>query len=84
MNVGDVVPLAPGSLLTSASAELKRQIAAIVPPDKRGAAITIIDKDGVRIGIAMAYKDTVTVSLEAHKGWDRHPPTASLKIQATF
>lgn len=81
---GSLVPLAPGSLLASASAELDRQILAVVPPGKKGAAMTIVDKDGVRIGVAMSYKGMVTVSLEAQKGWDKNPPTAALKLKAVF
>jgi hypothetical protein len=81
-----LIPLAPGSLLASASGELERQIRAVVPPGKRGAAMTVVDKDGVRVGIAAVYKDAVTVSLEISKRWatGTAPPDASLKIKAVF
>lgn len=79
-----LVPLAPGTLLSSASAELERQIREAVPPGKTGAAMTIVDKDGVRFGVAVTYKGAVSISLEAQKGWDKNPPSASLKIKAVF
>lgn len=82
---GAVVPLATGTLLASASAELERQILAVVPPGKNGAAMTIVDESGVRLGIAATYKGVVTVGFEVEQvGWKKMAPKASLKVKAVF
>lgn len=79
-----LIPLAPGTLLSSASKELEKQILDAVPAGKRGVALTVVDARGIRLGVAMAYKGAVTASFDIAKAWDASPPTASLKIKATF
>jgi len=83
-----LVPLAPGTILSQASAELDRQLQAMVPAGKSGAAMTIVDKDGIRIGIAATYKGDSVVqlhaSLELQQRWAKEPPSASLKLKAVW
>lgn len=79
-----LVPLAPGTILSSASVQLARQIADMVPEGKQGAAMTIVDKDGIRLGLAATYKGLVTVTLDVQQSWAKRPPTASLKVKAVW
>jgi hypothetical protein len=83
-----LVPIKTGTILSQASEELSRQLQAMVPAGKSGAAMTIVDKDGVRIGIAATYKgDSVVslhVALEVQQRWAKEPPSASLKLKAVW
>lgn len=78
-----LIPLAPGALLASARDELERQIAASVPKGKTGAVLTIVDKNGARIGVAACYKGTVTFAAEAGVDWSGNTD-ASLKLKVVF
>lgn len=78
------VPIAPGTLLSSASAELQKQIAALVPAGKKGAAMTIVDSEGITIGLAASHRGIVTISLDVHQSWKKQAPTASLKVKASW
>ena len=79
-------PVAPG-LLLQAQRELSRQLNELVPPGKRGLAATVIDKDGVKVGLVAVHRGaSTTISLEAsvQQKWDRKAPDYNLKIQATW
>lgn len=86
--LNQIIPIAPGTLLSSASAELDRQMQALVPPGKKGAALTIIDATGARVAIAYTYGGEsvvkVTASLEVQKKWDKTPPEFAFKLKAVF
>ena len=83
-----LIPLAPGVLAISASKELERQIADLVPAGKTGAVITVVDKDGIEFGVGLAHTTKrglrLTVTAEVRQAWRRAPPDASLKIKAVF
>lgn len=80
----DLIPLAPGTLLSSASKELERQILEAVPAGKRASLMSIVDKDGIQLGIAATWKGRVYASLSVGKDWNDTPPTASLKVRVSF
>lgn len=46
--------LPPGPLASAFKRELEQQLTAQVPPGKRGALLTVVDKDGVQVSVAAA------------------------------
>jgi hypothetical protein len=72
------------SLSASASKELERMVADLIPQGKVGAAVTVVDASGTRIGVAMKHKDTWSASLELNQPWAKVKPTVSFKVKATW
>jgi hypothetical protein len=74
-------------MLYQARRELDRQLADLVPPGKRGLAATIIDKDGVKVGVGAVHRGTwatVTLTAEVQKRWATKAPEFSVKVQALW
>lgn len=76
----------PGPLLSSATAELERQIAALVPEGGKGAVATVVDKRGITVGIGVVHRGKVTLTAYAEltQPWERVAPEARLKLKATW
>lgn len=77
------VALEPGTILSSASAELQRQVEAMVPAGKTGALVAIVDTKGARIGVALSHKGQFTAMLEAERTWTGESK-ATLKLKSTW
>lgn len=73
-----------GTLTAAASKELERMVADVIPDGQVGAAVTIVDASGTRVGVAVRHREAFTASLELHQPWARVKPTLSLKVKATW
>jgi hypothetical protein len=49
--------LSPGPLTRAFQREIETQLAAKVPPGKRGALVTVINKDGAELSVAASLTD---------------------------
>lgn len=72
------------TLLASASKEVERMVADLIPEGKVGAAVTVVDATGVRIGVAVKHRDSFEVSAELLQRWAKEKPTVSIKVKATW
>jgi hypothetical protein len=73
------------SLVTAASQELEKMIADLIPEGKVGAAVSVVDNTGVRVGIAMKHGNHFTTSGEVLNRWtDLKKTEFSFKVRAVW
>lgn len=71
-------------LSVQASRELDRMMAELIPPGHTGAAVTIIDLEGARLGVAVKHGESFSASLEVHQPWENVKPNIKLQVRATW
>ena len=81
-----LAPVVPG-LIFQAQKELDRQLIEMVPPGKRGLAVTVINNEGAKMGLAAVHRGewfTLGLSVEAQRRWSTGAKEFSVKIQSVW
>jgi hypothetical protein len=73
-----------GSIAASASRELEKFVADLIPPGKQGALVTVLDKRGVRVGVAVKDGDRFVASVELCQAWAAEKPDLKAQVKFTW
>jgi hypothetical protein len=76
--------LATPDMLARAREEIDAMVSGLIPDGKKGAAILVVDMNGVGVGMAMKHGRHFVSELTLQQQWARVKPTAQIRVKATW